>query len=114
MSDLIQNATITSIHWNVERSLTNIISVQGDGWSQGFGGWGLEETASQWLKSLMYLFGLEDMCDKKIIGEVIRVKYDKPYGKIIAIGHPIKDIWLSHDNYLKLYLERDSCDYEDD
>ena len=92
--DGIDNAVVTKVSWDRERGLTHYISVSGDGWGCTFGGWYLGGPACyDWMIALMDVFDIyENMTDEALIGKIIRVRMKD--GKIAAIGHPYKNIWL--------------------
>jgi len=79
-----------------------------DGTGQGFGGYVLGgnpfdkaipannhkeqgNLAADFIGGCMAVAGVEKFSD--LAGKVIRVERDGDWGKITAIGHPVKDIW---------------------
>lgn len=93
MNNEILNAEITYVKWNRERGLTQWIGVSAEGWGCALGGYHLsEDCAYKWIMKLMDIFDLCEFCEKDIVGKIVRCKIEN--NRIIAIGHPFKNIWL--------------------
>jgi hypothetical protein len=103
----IQNAIIKSVSLSMEDHgvLSAWLQLEYDGSGQGFGGYTLHipEGFAKGKKDSPYAGHFITRCIQ--IGGVgkwedlpwktIRVKKDKPFGKILAIGHIVKDDWFS-------------------
>jgi hypothetical protein len=61
---------------------------------QSFGGWSIKgEHTSRWIESILTVLELNSW--EELENSLIRVKREKSYnGKIIAIGHVLKDSWF--------------------
>ena len=101
-----QNARIESASLECEDHgiLSSFIMLEFDGSGQGFGGYALylpkeckhhklQSVAGHWIWRIMEIAGVKRWDDLR--GKTIRVRHDKPYGNIIAIGHIIKDDWFN-------------------
>lgn len=99
----IDNAKITSAPLGVDRGiLTSFIMWESDGISGGFGGLRLEGPAlAIWTKSILELFECHDWSCLK--DTFIRVESNNI--QTLAIGHLIKDKWLSIDGLVKAIQE---------
>ena len=114
MSGAIENGIIESADIVIERGfvLTCWITLTFDGSGQGFGGYVLggspfdytsnaakhqdqPNIAADFIGGVLSVAGVERFSDLR--GKVVRVQRDEPFGKIIAIGHPVKDIWYRPD-----------------
>lgn len=79
-----------------------------EGYGQGFGGYVLggnpfdqsavcarhkeqPNIAADFIGGVMAVAEVEKF--SQLVGKIVRVRRDEPYGIIVAIGHPIKDIW---------------------
>lgn len=103
----IQNAVIESVRITIERGfiLDSWLMLDYGGAGQGFGGWGLylgktathhkvESVAGHFIYRCMEIAGVESWAEMK--GRTIRAKTTGGWGgKIIAIGHIIKDDWFN-------------------
>lgn len=101
----IQNAVITNAELYIEDHgiLTAYLYLdKSDGWSQGFGGWGLYlpkdfkhhkigSPAGHWIFRILQVAGVEKWSQLK--GKTIRVKSE--HKQAHAIGHIIKDDWFN-------------------
>jgi len=104
----IKNATITAVGWDRERGLTHYITVEGDGWGCSIGGYFLGgECAYEWIIALMDALELCAFNDSDLIGKVVRVKTEGLGGRMLAIGHPIKDKWLEPKKLFQKYNGKD-------
>lgn len=105
----IMNAKITGLRWDRERGLTQWIMLEGDKWNCSFGGFFLKgNAASTWVTTLMKILEYYAMSDNDVIGKIVRVKFSgegRIGDKIIAIGHPYKDIWLDSSVLLESLKE---------
>lgn len=102
----IVNARIASASLYYEEridGLTSFIQLDyGDSSCQGFGGLLLSKdsnpskTAGYFILKVLSIAGAEDW--RGLSGCVVRVKRENSYnGRVIAIGHIMKDIWYSLD-----------------
>lgn len=110
MSGLIENGRISSADIMFSRGfiLDCWVHIEFDGSGQGFGGYVLggspfdtsancarhedqRNLAADFIGGVMAVADVEQFSALK--GKVIRVERDKPYGAIVAIGHPFKDRW---------------------
>lgn len=99
METEILNATITNSFWESERGFTHYLLVEGDGWGGGFGGYSLKGNSCYlWITEIMKTLESK-FSDKDLIGKVIRVKTN--HSTILAIGHPIKDLWFEPAIFFK-------------
>lgn len=100
----IQNASITKISIDREHCLTAWVFVQGDGWGCGFGGYSLDTWNEQKQARIGTAYGMEFI--KRIMetlesetweglaGKSIRIVTDGCGGRILKIGHYLKDRWF--------------------
>lgn len=106
----IQNAQIKSVRIGYERGvfLTVWVHVSHEDGAQGFGGYvlGADPTSSakavagnetgllaSWVNGILKASDVEDI--SKAEGKVIRIKREDGFsGKILAIGHAVKDYWF--------------------
>jgi hypothetical protein len=100
----IENAKITAVKWDSESVLSHWIIVEGDGWGCGFGGYCLKgEACYDWITEVMRVLEISDFGEKAMIGKIVRAKHAGLGGGIIAIGHPIKDLWFEPGEFFKKY-----------
>jgi hypothetical protein len=112
--ETIKNAIIesTSIDTGDRGLLTAWLSLDFGGSGQGFGGIALylpksytnhggKNFAGHWIYRVMEIAGVESW--DKLKGKTIRVKHDNPTlsGRIIAIGHIVKDDWFNPEEEFK-------------
>ena len=102
----IENALIKSTMLGIEDHgcFTAYVFVDGDGWGCGFGGYALDQWYEAKGKRVGTAYGLEFvMCLlealgveswEKLPGTICRVETEGPGGKIVRIGHPIKNKWF--------------------
>ena len=106
----IQNAQIKSVRIGYERGvfLTVWVCMIHEDGNQDFGGYvlGADPTRSakaaagnetgllaSWVNGILKSADVEDIAEAA--GKTVRIKKeDSPGGKILAIGHPIKDYWF--------------------
>lgn len=105
-----QNAIIKSVSIDTERCLSAWLTLDYGGSGQGFGGYVLfappwdeisREDPQRYLGNYTGVFihrcieigGVGRWED--LPGKTIRVRHDQPYGKILAIGHIVKDDWFN-------------------
>ena len=102
METKIDNVIIESVHWSNEPVLTNYISVKGDGWGVGFGGYCLTGIACyHWINQIMETLEIDHFDGDKMKGMIVRLKHQGWGGKAIAIGHPYKDRWIEPKTYFE-------------
>ena len=91
----IENGKIESTNLGPEDHgiLTFWLSLAFDGGGQGFGGYDIWALPCQVLGKLLQVLEVKSWEDLK--NTYIRVKRDEPFGKIIAIGHIVKDKWFT-------------------
>lgn len=94
----IQNARIedTKLGFEDRGILTCMIYLDyGDGGHQGFGGYALgKEYTDKWLRGLLKVIGVDNWEDLK--GKHVRARIVG--GKIIELGHLLKDEWFDPKN----------------
>jgi hypothetical protein len=101
---VIENAVITHVMWAYEHDvLVYRLRLQGNGWVHIFDSSDLKDNNCYlWILGLIDTFELKQFNDGSILNKIIRVKlFNK---RVVAIGHPIKDLWLTQDG-LKRYSE---------
>lgn len=97
---IIESATITSDDHGL---LTSWLMLDYGGSGQGFGGYGLYlpksfkhhsllSHAGHWIWRIMEIADVTKWDDLQ--GKTIRVRQTNNYGRIIAIGHIIKNMWF--------------------
>lgn len=94
------NARITSTDLGFHDGAGSIptfgLQLQGDGWGQMFGGWRL---GGEFTHKVIYgvLNVLEAESWESLKGQLVRYRRagDDFSGKIVAIGHPLKDKWFT-------------------
>lgn len=112
----IENAKITKTKLGQEHGcLTADIIVEGDSWGCAFGGYCLDHWCAEVGKhsstdgygaiiELMKTLEVESWEELK--GQYIRVESEGWGGRILKIGHLIKDKWFSFDEYFKEAKEK--------
>lgn len=109
----IKNAIITSARFDTERGLSAWLTLDYGGSGQGFGGyllyapegWAAHKQPGNFAGHFIYrcleIAGAEDWA--KLIGKTVRVRHDHAglSGRIVAIGHIIKDDWFNPDEEFK-------------
>lgn len=110
---VIESATIT----DSDRGLLDAwLFLDYGGSGQGFGGYALylpknfahhklESPAGHFIWRCMEIAGVKKWEDLK--GKTIRVKQDKPFGSILAIGHIVKDDWFCPEEDFKALKQGD-------
>src|SRR5215472_18115765 len=106
MTTTIENCKITSTFLGVEDHgiFTCYVTCEGDGWSCGFGGYGLDQWdaaakirigTAYGMKFIMAILStLELEKWESLKGTHCRVEAEGWGGKIVRIGHLIKDKWF--------------------
>ena len=102
---VIKNAVIedASLSSRDHGLLSSYVMLDYGGVTQGFGGYclylpksfthhTLQSVAGHWIWSVMEVAEVSDW--SKLKGRTVRVETDGKRGKIIAIGHIVKDIWF--------------------
>lgn len=106
MEAKIENGKITDTYLGEDHGcLTANLTIEGDGWGCGFGGYAL----ASWVDVqkpgcgagaiVMLLRTLDLQQWEQLSGTYVRVKTEGWGGKILAIGHVIKDQWFSFKDY---------------
>lgn len=103
---MIENGKITSTYLGEEHGcLTANLVIEGDGWGCGFGGYVL----ASWLGNpkanngagaivaLLRALDLEQW--EQLPNTYVRVQFEGEGGKILSIGHVIKNQWFSFKDY---------------
>ena len=111
----ILNAKITSTKLGEEHGcLTADLFVEGEGWACAFGGYCLDhwfEEVGEYSSSDGYgaiielMKTLEVESWEELKGKYVRVEIEKWGGKIIKIGHLMKDKWFSFKDYFEQVKE---------
>jgi len=101
------NAIVESAQVRLDRDfiLSVWLMLKYDGAGQGFGGYVLGGTSgkagehhnqknicAEWLVWCLKVCDVDDFA--KCVGKVIRVRKKDEWGDIVAIGHPVKDVWF--------------------
>lgn len=106
----IKNAIITAATIGIERGfmLDSWLHLDYGNSGRGFGGFCLHTlpkdgelydadktipVAGHWIMKVLQIAGVESWSD--LSGKTIRVKIDGEMGKIVAIGHIVKDMWFN-------------------
>ena len=92
----IQNAQIEDASIEIEGHgiLSSMIHLNYGGSAQGFGGYSLERDGlSSWVRNMFRVTGVDNWSALK--GKNVRVEQDRPFGKILRIGHFMKDEWFN-------------------
>ena len=122
MNTEILNAKITSTKLGQDHGcLTAYLTIEGDGWGCGFGGYCLDHWCADIGKhsstdgygaiiELMKTLEVESWEDIK--GNFVRVETDGWGGKIIKIGHLMKDKWFSFKEYFDIVKENNNDDHQ--
>ena len=109
MNTEILNGKITYTKLGLDHGcLTADLTIEGDGWGCGFGGYCLDKWFAKTgehsskdgygaIVELMKTLEVESWEDLK--GQFVRVKTNGWGGKIIQIGHLFKDKWFSFKEY---------------
>ena len=119
MNTKIENAKITSTRLGEAHGcLTADIIVEGSGWGCAFGGYCLDHWCAEIgehssvdgygaIIELMKVLEVESW--EKIKGQYVRVETEGWGGKILKIGHLIKDKWFSFDEYFRDAKEKNNA-----
>lgn len=112
----IENARITKTKLGEEHGcLTADIIVEGDSWGCAFGGYCLdhwcagvgEHTSTDGYGAIIELMKtLEVESWEELKGQYVRVESEGWGGRILKIGHLMKDKWFSFDEYFKEAKEK--------
>lgn len=110
------NAIIESTTLGIERCFSFWLHLAGDGWCQGYGGWVLDTVPEKIILNakrrptkfgcaaiMQVLHTLEVEAWEKLPGTPVRVRKNDELGKIVAIGHFVKNKWLDLDALAKQY-----------
>ena len=116
MGTLIENAKITKTKLGEERGcLTADIVVEGDSWGCAFGGYCLDHwfseigeysSADGYGAIIELMKTLEVESWEELKGQYVRVESEGWGGRILKIGHLMKDKWFSFDEYFKSVKEK--------
>jgi hypothetical protein len=102
----IKNVIIKSTKLGIEEHgiFTAYLHLEGDGWGCGFGGYAMDTWIDRENKRVGTRFGcdfitgvlktLEVDSWENLKGKMVRAETEGWGGKILRIGHPIKDIWF--------------------
>ena len=120
MNTEILNAKITSTKLGQDHGcITAYLTIEGDGWGCGFGGYCLdhwcvdigEHSSTDGYGAIIELMKtLEVENWEDIKGKFVRVETDGWGGKIIRIGHLMKDKWFSFKEYFDIVKENNNGD----
>lgn len=112
MSTEILNGKITSTRLGEEHGcLSASLTIEGAGWGCGFGGYCLdhwcakagEHSSSDGYGAIIELMKtLEVDSWEDLKGQYVRVESEGWGGKILRIGHLMKDKWFSFKEYFKI------------
>ena len=112
----IENAKITSTKLGEEHGcLTADIVVEGENWGCAFGGFCLdhwfaeigEHSSTDGYGAIIELMKTLDVESwEQLKGQYVRVECEGWGGKILKIGHLIKDKWFSFEEYFKAAKEK--------
>lgn len=103
---IILNAKISSTHFGYEdhNILTCWLNLDFGSSGQGFGGYSLDSYDKSQEKRIGTAFGLEFIANiidvvgvqswEELKGQLIRVKKEDEFGRILSIGHIIEDKWF--------------------
>ncbi|MDE2010334.1 MAG: hypothetical protein KGJ09_09715 [Candidatus Omnitrophica bacterium] len=101
----MSNALIAKTMLGIEDHglLTAMLFLEGDGWSQGFGGYcfgshtnGTDEQNANlaiFIKRVLEIAGVSEW--EKLPGKLVRIKKEGLNDPIRAIGHPLKNLWFN-------------------
>lgn len=103
--ETMENGKITSAFLGKEDHgiFTIMLTIQGDGWGQGFGGYNLGNShgykSCKIIKDLLDIFEVNSW--NKLEGQFCRVIRDgNPFtSPIVKIGNIVKDKWFSFESY---------------
>lgn len=97
----VENAQIKSTYlggWDKHHNgiLNYWLMIDGNGWSCGFGGYGLDGDSGFCSRAIHDVLKILEVSSwEELPNQYIRVKTEGLGGKILAIGHIIKDQWFS-------------------
>ena len=108
MSEIYEeNGIIEQIFFSTEPTLTHWVQIEFRSGGCLFGGYALkEEGCSIWIDSLMKVLGVDRLNDETAVGKVVRVRNEGIGGRIVAIGHPIKEIWMDPETLFAAAREK--------
>ena len=74
---------------------TSTLHLEWDGFSQGYGGYRMQEGPwmGLWVRGVCEMLGVDDW--SKVEGSLVRVRMDGH--RIIALGHILEDRWFDYD-----------------
>lgn len=109
----ILNARIKSTKLGKEYDyFTAYLTIEGNGWECAFGGycldrWGEYSFADGYGAIIELMKALEVEAWEELKGQYIRVEFEGTgCGKIVRIGHLMKDKWFSFDEYFDTVNEK--------
>ena len=106
MANEIQNCKIKSTQLGAEDHgiFTAFLHLEGDGWGCGFGGFAMDGWDEAHKQRIGHPFGvefikavletLEVSAWEKLPGVFLRAEHEGCGGRVIRIGHPIKNKWF--------------------
>lgn len=92
----MENAYIvdTFLGYEDQGIFTAVLTLQGDGWNQGFGSYSLGEDNANFTFISGVLNTLIIKSWEDVSGKLVRIKRDEQ-NSITSIGHPVKNIWFT-------------------
>ena len=108
MSEIYEeNGIIESMFFCTEKGLTHRTWIDFARGSCCFAGYELTgDMCFIWITSLMHILEVDTLDDETVIGKVVRVRHEGIGGRIRAIGHPIKEIWMDPETLFAAAREK--------
>lgn len=101
--------TSTSLGYEDHGIFTCSLCLEGDGWGGNYGGYALDSFDRQKGKRVGTAMGFDAVIElmktlevetwESLKGKYVRCKFDRPYGKIVSIGHLMKERWFSFEDF---------------
>lgn len=86
---------------------TCMLTLEGDGWGIGYGGYSMDTWHAELNRRVGTAYGMEVImqllnaleleCWEDLKGKCVRVEMDHEFGKVVRIGHLLKNKWFSFD-----------------
>lgn len=92
----IRNARIIRTMLGLEdhNIMTFWLHLEGDGWGQGYGGYGLGgDFMRKAIEGVLKTVGVREW--EQLTGKYVRVEKEDSWGPILRLGHVVEEKWLS-------------------
>ena len=122
----VLNAIIrsTTLGYEDHNIFTFMLHLEGDGWGCGFGGYAMDTWSKEQDKRLPTAFGMACVCAvlqtleldswEKLPGTAVRAVTEGLGGRIVRLGHLIKDRWFNVEELAAAYGTGAKKTYEEE